>query len=159
MLLNALETMLDDDGDQLSKTAVVLVADIAKRNPTQVLPSLFARLGGQNSHEPAHEPSSKVALSRRRNALEVMAALFVTDTAVDGTANSSSTTTTTTTNNDSNDNPFLRDSSVARLVVQHLVDRIEDAELSIRVRASSLFATLSPALVLPPLCRRMVSPR
>ena len=79
--------------------------------------------------------------------------------AVQQTYTTTTTTTTTNNNNDSNDNPFLRDSSVARLVVQHLVDRIEDAELSIRVRASSLFATLSPALVLPPLCRRMVSPR
>jgi hypothetical protein len=137
-------------------------SDIAKRNPAQVLPSLFARLGGKNSNDQSNDHSNDhsndpsndqsadegKALSRRRNALEVMAALFVAD----NNHNHNN-------NNHNSSNPFLRDSSVARLVVQHLVDRIEDAELSIRVRAASLFATLSPALVLPPLCQRMVSPR
>ena len=133
-------------------------SDIAKRNPAQVLPSLFARLGGKNSNEHSNDPSSNdqsndegKALSRRRNALEVMAALFVADNSHNHNNNNH--------NNHNSSNPFLRDSSVARLVVHHLVDRIEDAELSIRVRAASLFATLSPALVLPPLCQRMVSPR
>jgi len=146
-------------------------SDIAKRNPAQVLPSLFARLGGKNSNDHSNEHSNEhsndpsndqsadegKALSRRRNALEVMAALFVADNSHNHNHNSHNNSHNH--NNHNSSNPFLRDSSVARLVVQHLVDRIEDAELSIRVRAASLFATLSPALVLPPLCQRMVSPR
>jgi hypothetical protein len=143
VLLSSLETMLDQDGDQISKTAVVLISDIARRNPANVLPSLFARLGGMNginSNTANDADGAKKSLSRRRNALEVMAELFNANSDDDGTIN-----------------PFLCDSNVARLVVKHLVDRIEDEELSIRCRASSLFATLSPALVLPPLCARVVS--
>ena len=40
-------------------------------------------------------------------------------------------------------------------VVTHLVNRIEDKEMSIRLSAASLFSTLSPALVLPILVPRV----
>ena len=182
-LFSSLLTMIDQHGDAISRAAVCLIADVAVQKPKHVLPLLFARLEQARSQiesdegsEPTEGPRKlvvdvaaedhsdensrnqiKVHLARRQNTLAIIEEMFRINNELLNYHDSAINDETASEFSDHTGYARPLDGDLTDLLVSHMLSRLQDSELVLRTQASSLFARLQPARVVPRLCKMICS--